>query len=384
MRIPSSTAAALLTLGWLVSSTLPAAAVDLTSPDGTIKVQFTTNASGDLIYAVSSDGKPRLEPARAGLTVAGRDLGTGVELGEPVLRRISETFPWRGNKTLATNHCVAAEIPIRSKAGGPEWTLEVRVFDDGVGFRYRRARHRSAPGERRTHRLAPSPGHHGLAADEHRRLRRQLPLGRRRSVPLETKAGDRIHPTHIGPPMTVVYPDGAFGLITEAALYRYSGLDAAAARRGQIPRRFRGRSQGLDPRRRDPFAVAGVRVRARSARAGQQRLIAALCDPPDPELFPDGMNTAWIRGGKAPCTWMVFGNDGAQWDKQKWFVDVSAAIGCEFLLVDAGWRSERWGWLKDGGNVWARAAELCQYAADRGVGIVLWHAYPRAATTARA
>ena len=83
-----------------------------------------------------------------------------------------------------------------------------------------------------------------------------------------------------------------------------------------------------------------------------------------------------MRPGKAPCTWMVFGNDGAQWDRQKWFVDVSAATGCEYLLVDAGWRTERWGWLKDGGDLWARAAELCRYAAERNVGIVLWHAYP--------
>jgi alpha-glucosidase len=105
-------------------------------------------------------------------------------------------------------------------------------------------------------------------------------------------------------------------------------------------------------------------------------VIAALCDPPDPTLFPDGLHTAWIRPGKAPCTWMVFGNDGAQWDRQKWFVDVAAATGCEYLLVDAGWRSERWGWLKDGGHVWARAAELVRYGAARGVGIVLWHAYP--------
>jgi alpha-glucosidase len=73
---------------------------------------------------------------------------------------------------------------------------------------------------------------------------------------------------------------------------------------------------------------------------------------------------------------MVYGNDGAQWHRQKWFVDLCAAAGCEYLLVDAGWRSERWGWLKEGGDLWARAAELCRYAADRNVGIILWHAYP--------
>jgi alpha-glucosidase len=32
--------------------------------------------------------------------------------------------------------------------------------------------------------------------------------------------------------------------------------------------------------------------------------------------------------------------------------------------------------MKDGGDVWARARELCEYGAQRGVGIILWHAYP--------
>jgi len=57
-------------------------------------------------------------------------------------------------------------------------------------------------------------------------------------------------------------------------------------------------------------------------------------------------------------------------------VDTAAATGCEYVLVDAGWRTERWGWLKDGGDLWARAAALCRYAAQRKVGIVLWHAFP--------
>src|SRR5690606_16160100 len=104
--------------------------------------------------------------------------------------------------------------------------------------------------------------------------------------------------------------------------------------------------------------------------------IPALGEPPDPTLFPDGINTAWIRPGNAPCTCMVFGNDGALWHRQKEFVDQTAAMGAEYLLVDAGWRSEQWGWLQNGGDVWARAAELCDYAAARGVGIFLWHAYP--------
>ncbi|MCF7972566.1 MAG: glycoside hydrolase family 97 catalytic domain-containing protein, partial [Phycisphaerae bacterium] len=75
-------------------------------------------------------------------------------------------------------------------------------------------------------------------------------------------------------------------------------------------------------------------------------------------------------------TWAVFMNDGAQWHRQKWFVDMCAAMNCEYLLVDGGWRTEKWGFLSDGGDLWARLKELCQYGAAKNVDILVWNAYP--------
>ena len=176
--------------------------------------------------------------------------------------------------------------------------------------------------------------------------------------------------------MTVVYDDGVFGMISEANLFRYSGLTLRPAGGAQFQAAFQDDPDGW-PQEGPVVSPWRVIVLAQDLNAlVNSDVIAALCEPPDPRLFPEGPRTAWIRPGKAPCTWMVFGNDGAEWEKQRWFVDVAAKTGCEYLLVDAGWRSERWGWMKDGGDVWARAAELCRYAATHDVGIVLWHAYP--------
>ena len=105
-------------------------------------------------------------------------------------------------------------------------------------------------------------------------------------------------------------------------------------------------------------------------------VIASLCDAPDPQLFPQGGREEWIRSGRALVTWCVFGNDGAQWHLQKWFVDQCAALHCEFLLLDGGWRSEQWGFLAGGADPWVRLKELCDYGATKGVGIVVWHAFP--------
>ena len=350
--------------------------MEVASPNGAVLFHLSTDAAGHLVYAIEADGSNRLEPARAGVLVDGTDLGAGVELGAPRTRALSEVFPWRGNKTSATNRCAVAEIPVRRRASGFEWTIEVRVFDDGAGFRYRvpGGGARRVNGEATRWQL-PAAATLWLQTDTGA-YEGEYHACRADAVPLEETVGNRQRPTHLGPPMTVVYPDGALGLVTEASLYRYSGLTLRPQGGAAFGAAFEDDPSGWthDGPILSPWRVF---LFARDLNAlVNSDVIAALCDPPDPVLFPDGPNAAWMRPGKAPCTWMVFGNDGAQWDRQKWFVDLAAATGCEYLLVDAGWRTERWGWLKEGGDLWGRAAELCRYAAERDVGIVLWHAYP--------
>ncbi len=112
------------------------AAIVLTSPDGAVRCEFSTDTEGGLVYSVTQGGQQRLEPASAGVTIDNVDLGAKVTLGEARSRSISEVFGWRGSKTTATNVCRASEIPIRTQAG-IDWTLEARIFNDGVAFRYR-------------------------------------------------------------------------------------------------------------------------------------------------------------------------------------------------------------------------------------------------------
>jgi alpha-glucosidase len=353
-----------------------AGTIELASPNRNVRLQVSTDADGHLAYSVTAGGQPRLESARAGMLVDKADLGSGVQLGQPRTRNISEVFPWRGHKTQATNLCQATEIPVRSATAGVEWTFEARVFNDGVAFRYRVPGNgtRQVQGESTCWQLPKEATvwfqtdtddyegeYHACRADQ---------------IPLEEEIEKKKRPTHLGPPATLVYADGSFGMVTEASLYKYSGLTLRPEGGAKLRAAFEDDPNGWS---HEGPVLSPWRVLVLTDDLNgliNSDVIPALGDAPDPRLFPQGMNTPWIRGGKAPCTWMVFGNDGAQWDRQKWFVDLSAATGCEFLLVDAGWRTERWGWLKNGGDLWGRAAELCRYAAERNVGIVLWHAYP--------
>ncbi|HYG34846.1 MAG TPA: glycoside hydrolase family 97 catalytic domain-containing protein [Clostridia bacterium] len=353
-----------------------AAVTELSSPDRAVQLLLSTDSEGHLTYSVRWNGQPRLETARAGVVVDNSDLGASIKFGTPTTRRIAESFPWRGNKTNALGVCQATELPMRSEKAGIDWILEARVFDDGVGFRYR------IPGNGKRHVKGEStawqlPRNSTVwFQTDTANYEGEYHSSRADQIPVEKTIENKKYPVHLGLPATVVFNDGTFGMLSEAALFRYSGLTLRPEGDAKFRAAFEDDPNGWS---HGGTIVSPWRVIILSKDLNglvNSDLIAALCEPPDPQLFPKGMNTDWIRPGKAPCTWMVYGNDGAQWDRQKWFVDVSAATGCEYLLVDAGWRSEKWGWLKDGGDLWARAAELCRYAAERNVGIVLWHAYP--------
>ncbi len=352
------------------------AAADLTSPDGKVHLQFRVGEDGRLLQAVTSDGHARLEPSPVGLILDGNDLGAKASLGSERTRTISEIFPWRGPKTLGTNSCRVCEIPVRSGEPVQEWTLEARVFNDGVAFRYCVPRTNGVviDGEATTWSLPrEATVWFQTNTDDYEG---EYHAARADAVPLEEVVRDKKRSTRIGLPMTVVYPDRQFGLLSEACLYRFSGLSLRAAGDARFRAVFEDDPKGWAHSGRvvSPWRVL---VLAKDLNGlVNSDLIAALGEPPDPRLFPDGMNTSWIRPGKAPCTWMVYGNDGAQWNRQKQWVDLCAATGCEYLLVDAGWRTERWGWLQGGANLWERVAELCRYGAERKVGIFLWHAYP--------
>ena len=195
-------------------------------------------------------------------------------------------------------------------------------------------------------------------------------------IPLEQRTARGTNAVHLGPPVTVELARGGYLLVTEANLFRYSGMTLRPSGTGRIQAAFEDDPGGFDVEGEivSPWRVT-VSVPDLQSLVNTD-VIHNLCEPPDPRLFPDGMKTAWIEPGRALITWCVFGNDGAQWHLQKWFVDQCAALDCEHLLVDAGWRTERWGWLAGGGDVWARLRELCEYGARKGVGIVVWHAFP--------
>jgi alpha-glucosidase len=340
----------------------------LTSPNQQLTVTIANNEQGRLCFALRQAGGSVIEPSALGVTVQGQDLGISNRLGEIQWREVNERYPCRGVKAQAVNHCLAYEVPMINTSGS-NWTLEVRIFDDGAAYRYRvpGAGRRHISGEATSWRL-PSAATAWIQTNI---VNYEGNYHRRRVSDFSTKDS-----FGIGCPVTVELPQGGYALLTEAALYHYSGMHLRPAGNATLTAAFAGDPQGweIEGPIVSPWRVTLVAADLNSLVNAD--VISNLGEAPDARLFPAGANTSWIKPGKGLITWAVFLNDGAQWYRQKWFVDMCAAMNCEYLLVDGGWRTEKWGFLKDGGDLWDRLRELCDYAAAKKVGIFVWNAYP--------
>ena len=107
----------------------------VTSPDGKIEVNLALK-DGVPYYSVSYGDIPLVADSRLGLEAEGLNLKDGFSLGK-VKKYSSDSeydLPWGENKHIRDNH---RGMKVRlENASGTVLTIDVRAFDDGVGFRY--------------------------------------------------------------------------------------------------------------------------------------------------------------------------------------------------------------------------------------------------------
>lgn len=114
------------------SNFLPGAGKNiLKSPDGALEV---TVSGGRLTYSAAVGGITVIEPSEIGLLIqGGRNIGENVTLGEPKIESCEETYRDLDTETDITDWHMNYIIPVR--AGKIIYSLEVRIWNDGFGFR---------------------------------------------------------------------------------------------------------------------------------------------------------------------------------------------------------------------------------------------------------
>jgi alpha-glucosidase len=111
---------------------------DVNSPNGQISVKIFEE-DGQLMYSVAENGTPLINASKLGLRFKEHSpLGEKVKIISTENRSFNETWeqPW-GEKRLIENRYEELAVKVKELGDeGKEMTLRMRVFNDGLGFRY--------------------------------------------------------------------------------------------------------------------------------------------------------------------------------------------------------------------------------------------------------
>jgi alpha-glucosidase len=350
---------------------LAAPSVGIDSPNERVHC-LIADADGQLALSIRLGDANVLETSPIHISVDGRRFTDDCQIGGVERSSIDETYPWRGVHSTAVNHCQTATINVKSGNGAPLLTLEVRVFDDGVAFRHiilaENAEQSRTPDEATTFVLpaGSTVWRHNID-------------GHYESVH-KSSAVEAVEPGEwAAPPMTFRLANGAgYASITEAALVNYSGMALQAARDRKFTLAlahnhpasypFRLRYKNDVERLTQPATVRGtitspwrvVLVAEDLNGLVNADVIHNVCPPPDATLFPDGMNTSWIKPGRAVWKYLDGGENSIE--EVKNFSQLARELGFEYQVVEGFWR--RW---SD-----AQVHDVVAYSRSQGVGLWFW------------
>lgn len=330
----------------------PASAISLNSPNGDIEAIIASDATATLYFRVVKRTRLVIPDSRMGITVDNINLGTNITtvyLAPPT--KIDETYACRGERSSCRNYCNASTVTVnRTGSGDLKLEIELRVYDNGVAFRYRipGTGNRRIRGESTSWKLPEG----SVVWSQDNVVNYEGIINRRVA---EELAG------RIGPPLTLRLPDNGpysdgYAMITEADLTGFSGMSFEVQKGTNILRTvFKDDPSG--------FTVPGgsftpwrvITVSDDLNGLVNAQLVNHLAPPPSPELA----SADWIRPGRAVWSWWAH---DTRLEDQVPYIDAAVQLGFEYTLWDEGW--ERWG---D-----ENLDKLLAYARDKGVNVWLW------------
>jgi alpha-glucosidase len=344
----------------------------LASPDGDLRSVFSLE-KGRLEVGLRRGSTMLTEPAPLGIVVNGKDRGadlTTITLGDSAIDR--RHLELRLGKQSADVVWRQATL-IASDPSGAQLLVDVRMFDDGLAYRYR----------------LPKPEASGSCRIQKEESSVSIPFGStvwtqdylnapaaNEGIWSSTPVGG-VNGVRSGPVTVELPPGEGFLFVSEAGNF---GLDYSGSKYlllgDRIQHWFAHDPDGFTidkPNFVSPWRV----VSAEKDLTGlvNQAVIPALVPDPDPRLFPQGVRTDWCRPGRS--TWSFFtrgyheGNKVSK-EQEEQFIDIAGALGWEYNLTDEGW----YGWKDDGGDQWTNMADLVHRGAAKGVSEWAWIYYP--------
>jgi len=346
--------------------------ITVTSPNSQIKFDLSVRSENRVAYRVTLKGRPVIELSRLGIVVDGVNIGDGATVAGVERTQKDERYRTRGVHSVAIDRYNAVTIALIHQLTGTRYSVEVRAFDDGVAFRYvvpAGAKVTRVPDEATDFNFPPRSvvWYHDLE-------------GHYEGVHERKEIEDVGEGDWAAPPVTTQLPDGSgYASVTEAALKDFAGMVLQTDRRAGFAARlahaapasypYRLRYAALDVRRLEaPASITGaITTPWRVILAGtdlntlvNSDVISNLSAPPDPALFPQGLDTPWVKPGRA--VWRYLDGGENTFDGIKDFSDMAGNLGFEYQVVEGLWRR----WTDD------QLRELVTFSKERHVGILLW------------
>jgi alpha-glucosidase len=323
-----------------------------------------------LQYEANFDGHAVIDPANIGIVIDDVNLGEGARIVSIEQYKVDDRFPTRGVHSQGANQARGCRFKLLHEKTGTEFVLDVRAFDDGIAFRH------IVPGSgTRTPNAAiefkipagSTVWHHDLS-------------GHYESVHQEQSIESIDYGEWMAPPVTFKLPgDRGYASISEAALTNYAGMALQASKDRVLHERL-GHSQPVNRPFELRFSDRDIERLSYAATIDGEivtpwrvvligkdlntlvncDVIEGLSSPPDEEIFPNGMRTAWIKPGRS--VWKFLDGGESDLESMMKFSRWAGELGFEYNLIEGFWQR----WSEE------ELQSLIDYSNKQGVGIWLW------------
>ena len=365
----------------------------ISSPDGTLKVTVTIDQ--DIRWSVEADGKTVLNPSQIAMQIGENETwGVAPRLKKAVAGKIDEVIPAPlYKKAQVDDKCSTLTLTFKG-----DYAIEFRAYDEAAAYRFISTRKGAYTVKNEISEYAfagePTVFCSYTRSNANKEFSEQYFNSFETPYVIEpmTKMGQK---RLMFLPVLVDMGDRKV-CITETDLTSYPGMylynsnndNTLESHYAPVPDKIKqgghNMLQGLVESRK-PY-IAEVE----GERSFPWRICIVAIN--DAELLDDDMvfrlshenvigDTSWIKPGKVAWEWWndwglrgVDFQPGVNNRTYEYYIDFAAANGIEYVILDEGWNVNR---KADLMQVIPEIdiKHLCNYAKDRGVGIVLWGGY---------
>lgn len=324
----------------------------VTSPNG--KISAYISRMGTLTYSVMLQDIDVVSESAVGIVAKGVNLGEDVIVGEPISESNLTEYADRGASETAVDRHVRWLFPVRHVPTGLEYMFEVKIWDDGFGFRFvfREGTRLLIDGEE-TYFCLPVDANCWYQTDP---VKLQ---GRTREQCCRYLPGNE----NFACLTTFDLTEGrGYAMITEAGLYDYPGAALCSKGKGRFKINFWDSGSFYVRDCVSPWRL--ILICETLNDLVNCKLIKNAADP----QLPMFEGADWIRPGKSAWSYFINKPVSRKFDTIMHYNRLAADMGFEYNLIDSTWR--KWGITE--GMAFRKVAEVVADAEQYGVGIFVW------------